>query len=290
MRYEGTVYRPPSEAGSLIIQLTIGCARNTCTFCNMYKDKKFRIRPLEEVAEDLAMARKYYNRIKVRRIFLADGDALIVKTKDLLYIIDKCKEYFPEVERISVYGAPKDILGKTPEELRQLREAGLDMVYMGLESGSDAVLQAVKKGVTAAEMIEAGKKVREAGMVLSMTVISGLGGKRLWREHALGSAEVISAIKPEYVGFLTLMVEPGTEMYDELNRGEIELLDPQEVLDETELFIRNVDAEGTVFRSNHASNYIALGGTLNADRAQILAQIETSRKRSKFRPDVFRGI
>lgn len=290
MRYEGTVYRPPSEAGSLIIQLTIGCARNTCTFCNMYKDKKFRIRPLEEVAEDLAMARKYYNRIKVRRIFLADGDALIVKTKDLLYIIDKCKEYFPEVERISVYGAPKDILGKTPQELRQLREAGLDMVYMGLESGSDAVLQAVKKGVTAAEMIEAGKKVREAGMVLSMTVISGLGGKKLWREHALGSAEVISAIKPEYVGFLTLMVEPGTEMYDELNRGEIELLDPQEVLDETELFIRNVDAEGTMFRSNHASNYIALGGTLNADRAQILAQIETSRKRSKFRPDVFRGI
>ena len=290
MRYEGTVYRPPSEAGSLIIQLTSGCARNTCTFCNMYKDKKFRIRPLEEVAEDLAMARKYYNRIKVRRIFLADGDALIVKTKDLLYIIDKCKEYFPEVERISVYGAPKDILGKTPQELRQLREAGLDMVYMGLESGSDAVLQAVKKGVTAAEMIEAGKKVRAAGMVLSMTVISGLGGKKLWREHALGSAEVISAIKPEYVGFLTLMVEPGTEMYDELNRGEIELLDPQEVLDETELFIRNVDAEGTMFRSNHASNYIALGGTLNADRAQILAQIETSRKRSKFRPDVFRGI
>ncbi len=290
MRYEGTVYRPPSEAGSLIIQLTIGCARNTCTFCNMYKDKKFRIRPLEEVVEDLAMARKYYNRIKVRRIFLADGDALIVKTKDLLYIIEKCKEYFPEVERISVYGAPKDILGKTPEELKELKGAGLDMVYMGLESGADEVLTEVKKGVTAAEMIEAGKKVREAGMVLSMTVISGLGGRKLWREHALGSAEVISAIKPEYVGFLTLMVEPGTEMYDQLNRGEIDLLDPHEVLDETELFIRNVDAEGTMFRSNHASNYIALGGTLNGERDKILAQIETSRKRSKFRPDVFRGI
>lgn len=290
MRYEGTVYRPPSEAGSLIIQLTIGCARNTCTFCNMYKDKKFRIRPLEEVVEDLAMARQYYSRIKVRRIFLADGDALIVKTQDLLYIIEKCKEYFPEVERISVYGAPKDILGKTPEELQTLREAGLDMVYMGLESGADAVLQAVKKGVTAAEMIEAGKKVRAAGMILSMTVISGLGGKALWQEHALGSAAVISAIKPEYVGFLTLMVEPGTEMYDQLNRGELELLDPHEVLDETELFIRNVDAEGTMFRSNHASNYIALGGTLNAERDKILAQIETSRKRSKFRPDMFRGI
>lgn len=290
MRYEGTVYRPPSEASSLIIQLTIGCARNTCTFCNMYKDKTFRIRPLEEVAEDLEMARNYFTRVKVRRIFLADGDALIVKTKDLLYILDKCHEYFPEVERISVYGAPKDILGKTPEELRQLKEAGLDMVYMGLESGADEVLAAVKKGVTADEMIEAGKKVREAGMVLSMTVISGLGGKKLWREHALGSAEVISAIKPEYVGFLTLMVEPGTEMYDQLNRGEIELLDPQEVLDETELFIRNVDAEGTMFRSNHASNYIALGGTLNREKDKILEQIETSRKRSKFRPDVFRGI
>lgn len=290
MRYEGTVYRPPSEAGSLIIQLTIGCARNTCTFCNMYKDKTFRIRPLDEVAEDLEMARKYYSRIQVRRIFLADGDALIVKTEDLLYIIGKCKEYFPEVERISVYGAPKDILHKTPEELRRLKEAGLDMVYMGLESGADEVLRAVKKGVTADEMIEAGKKVRAAGMVVSITVISGLGGKALWREHALGSARVISAIKPEYVGFLTLMIEPGTEMYEQYNRGEITLLDPHEVLDETELFIRNVDAEGTVFRSNHASNYIPLGGTLNGDRDKILAQIEASRKRNKFRPDVFRGI
>lgn len=290
MRYEGTVYRPPSEAGSLIIQLTIGCARNTCTFCNMYKDKSFRIRPLEDVVEDLDMARQYYSRIAVRRIFLADGDALIVKTKDLLYILEKCHAYFPEVERISVYGAPKDILQKTPEELRQLKEAGLDMVYMGLESGDNAVLQDVKKGVTAEEMIEAGQKVRAAGMILSMTVISGLGGKKRWQSHAKESARVISAIKPEYVGFLTLMVEPGTELYDQYNRGEFELLDPQEVLDETELFIREVDAEGTMFRANHASNYIALGGTLNAERDKILAQIEQSRKRSKFRPDIFRGI
>lgn len=290
MRYEGTVYRPPSEAGSLIIQLTIGCARNTCTFCNMYKDKSFRIRPLEEVVEDLDMARQYYSHIAVRRIFLADGDALIVKTKDLLYILEKCHAYFPEVERISVYGAPKDILQKTPEELRQLKAAGLDMVYMGLESGDNAVLQDVKKGVTAEEMIEAGQKVRAAGMTLSMTVISGLGGKKRWQSHAKESARVISAIKPEYVGFLTLMIEPGTELYDQHNRGEFELLDPQEVLDETELFIREVDAEGTMFRANHASNYIALGGTLNGERDKILAQIEQSRKRSKFRPDIFRGI
>ncbi len=290
MRYEGTVYRPPSEASSLIIQLTIGCARNTCTFCAMYKDKTFRVRDLQEVVEDLEMARKYYQRIKVRRIFLADGDALIVKTQDLLYILNKCKEYFPEVERISVYGAPKDIIHKTPEELKQLKDAGLDMVYMGLESGDDQVLKEVKKGVTAAEMIEAGQKVRAAGMVLSMTIISGLGGKKLMREHALNSAKVISAIKPEFVGFLTLLIEPGTPMYEQYRAGELDLLSPEEVLDETQLFIENVDAEGTVFRANHASNYIPLAGTLNAEKQIILEQIKRSKEQSSYRPETFRAL
>lgn len=290
MRYEGTVYRPPSEASSLIIQLTIGCARNTCTFCAMYKDKTFRVRDLQEVVEDLEMARKYYARIKVRRIFLADGDALIVKTDDLLYILSKCKEYFPEVERISVYGAPKDIIHKTPEELKQLKQAGLDMVYMGLESGDDEVLKEVKKGVTAAEMIEAGQKVRAAGMVLSMTIISGLGGKKRMKEHALNSAKVITAIKPEFVGFLTLLLEPGTPMYEQYRAGELDLLTPEEVLDETELFIENVDAEGTVFRANHASNYIPLAGTLNQDKSKILEQIKRSKQQSNYRPETFRGL
>lgn len=290
MRYEGTVYRPPSEASSLIIQLTIGCARNTCTFCAMYKDKTFRVRDLQEVVEDLEMARKYYQRIKVRRIFLADGDALIVKTADLLYILAKCKEYFPEVERISVYGAPKDIIHKTPEELKQLKQAGLDMVYMGLESGDDEVLKEIKKGVTSAEMIEAGQKVRAAGMVLSMTIISGLGGRKLMKEHALNSARVISAIKPEYVGFLTLLLEPGTPMYEQYRAGELDLLSPEEVLDETQLFIENVDAEGTVFRANHASNYIPLAGTLNAEKQKILEQIKRSKEQSSYRPETFRAL
>ncbi|MCI8630272.1 MAG: radical SAM protein [Firmicutes bacterium] len=290
MRYEGTVYRPPSEASSLIIQLTIGCARNTCTFCAMYKDKNFRVRDLNEVVEDLKMARNYYQRIKVKRIFLADGDALIVKTPDLLYILQKCKEYFPEVERISVYGAPKDIIHKTPEELKQLKQAGLDMVYMGLESGDDQVLKEVKKGVTAAEMIEAGQKVRAAGMVLSMTIISGLGGRKLMKEHALNSAKVITAIKPEYVGFLTLLIEPGTPMYEQYQAGELDLLSPEEALDETKLFIENVDAEGTVFRANHASNYVPLAGTLNGEKQKILAQIQRSKEMSSYRPENFRGL
>lgn len=290
MRYEGVVYRPPSEAGSLIIQLTIGCARNTCTFCAMFKDKKFRIRKLEEVVEDLVMARNYYSRVAVKRIFLADGDALIVKTKDLLYILAKIKEIFPEVERISAYGTPADVNLKTDEELAMLKSAGLDMIYMGAESGDDTVLKDVKKGVTSAEIIEAGVKLKKAEMVVSITLISGLGGKARVKEHAINSAKVISAIKPEYVGFLTLMVEPGTELYTQHRAGQFELLGPNEILQEMRLFIENVDADGTVFRSNHASNYISLKGTFNRDNAIMLKQIEQAQKDGIFKPEMYRGI
>lgn len=289
MRYEGAVYRPPSEARSLIIQLTIGCARNTCKFCAMYKDKSFRVRDLEEVIEDLKEAKDYYGD-NVRRIFFADGDALIVKTKDLLYILDETKKIFPSVQRISVYGAPKDILGKSLEELITLRENGLDMVYLGIESGDDDVLSYVEKGATQAEMIEAGKKVREAGMILSATLISGLGGIKHLENHAINSAKVISEIKPEYVGFLTLMLEPGTPMYDEVNNGNIKLLTPLEVVREMEMFITNVDSEGTVFRSNHASNYIPLSGNLNADKPRLLAEIKKASEMNNFKPESYRGF
>lgn len=290
MRYEGVVYRPPSEAGSLIIQLTIGCARNECTFCAMFKGKQFRVRKLDEVVEDLIMARKYYNRVGVKRIFLADGDALIVKTKDLLYILEKIKELFPEVERISAYGAPADVLIKTDEELAQLKAAGLDMIYIGAESGDDTVLKKVKKGATSAEIIEAGTRLKKANMIVSITLISGLGGKELVKEHAINSAKVISAIKPEYVGLLTLMVEEGTELYNEHKRGEFELLGPVEIMQEMRLFVENVDAEGTVFRANHASNYVPLKGEFNKDKELMLKQIEQAEKRGVFRPDEYRGI
>ena len=290
MRYEGTVYRPPSEANSLIIQLTIGCARNTCTFCAMYKDKNFRIRPLKDVVEDLQMARDYYKNIKVKRVFLADGDALIVKTEDLIYILDKVKKLFPECERISMYGAPKDILGKSDEELRKLKLSGLDMIYMGIETGDDEVLKFVKKGATQAEMIEAGNKIKNANMILSVTLISGLGGRKYLKEHAINSAKVVTEIKPDYVGFLTLLVEEGTPMYTQLKNGEIELLKPQEVLEEMRLFISNVDSEGTIFRANHASNYIPLGGKFNQDKEKLLEQIEEAEKRNNFKSDYFRAL
>ncbi len=290
MQYEGVVYRPPSEAGSLIIQLTIGCARNTCTFCAMFKEKQFRVRKLEDVVADLEEARRYYSRIKVRRIFLADGDALIVKTKDLLYILEQIHRLYPEVERISAYGAPADVLMKSDEELRQLKEAGLDMIYIGAESGDDVVLSDVKKGVTSAQLIEAGQKLKRAGMVVSITLISGLGGTKRVEEHALGSARVISAIKPEYVGFLTLMVEAGTPLYDDWKAGKFQLLGPREVLQEMRLFVEAVDAEGTVFRANHASNYVPLKGTFNRDKEEMLRQIAQAEEAGVFRPDMFRGI
>ena len=290
MRYEGVVYRPPSEAGSLIIQLTIGCARNTCTFCAMFKEKQFRVRKLDEVVADLEEARRYYSHIKVRRIFLADGDALIVKTKDLLYILEQIHRLYPELERISAYGAPADVLMKSDEELRQLKEAGLDMIYIGAESGDDVVLADVKKGVTSAQLIEAGQKLKRAGMVVSITLISGLGGTARVKEHALGSARVISAIKPEYVGFLTLMVEPGTPLYDDWKAGKFQLLGPREVLQEMRLFVEEVDSEGTVFRANHASNYVPLKGTFNRDKEEMLRQIAQAEEAGVFRPDMFRGI
>ena len=290
MRYEGAVYRPPSEASSLIIQLTIGCARNKCTFCAMFKDKQFRVRKLDEVVADLIDARQYYRDYKVRRIFLADGDALIVKTEDLLYILDKIHELYPECERISAYGAPADVNMKTDEELAKLKAAGLDMIYMGAESGDDIVLRDVKKGVTSEEIATAGLKLKKAGMIVSITLISGLGGKERVKEHAINSAKLISIIKPEYVGFLTLMVEPGTELYNDYQAGKFQLLGPVEVMQELKIFIENVDSEGTVFRANHASNYVPLKGTFNKDNKKMLEQIEKAEKAGVFRPEIYRGI
>ncbi len=289
MNYEGAVYRPPSEAGSFILQVTIGCARNTCTFCTMYKDKKFRMRHMDEIFADIEEVHAYYGD-RIRRIFLADGDALIMPAEKLLEILAELRRQFPSAERITSYGAPKDVLGKSPEELRALREAGLTMIYMGLESGDEEVLRHVRKGATAEEIIEAGQKLKAAGMQTSITLISGLGGRKRLREHAVHSAEAISAMKPDYVGFLTLMVEPGAPMLEELERGEMELLTPEEVAEELELFLNHADAEGCVFRSNHASNYIMLGGTLNRDIPAMLGQIERAREEGRFRSEKWRAL
>lgn len=287
MRYEGAVYRPPSEAYSLIIQVTLGCSHNKCTFCNMYKDKKFKIRKLNDIFEDLEMAREYYKTVK--RVFLADGDALILKTEDLEAILIKIKELFPECNRIGIYGTPKDILRKSEEDLIKLRDLGLDIIYLGIESGSDVILKDVKKGVTASEMIEAGKKVKKTGIKLSVTIISGLGGKEKWMEHAVESAKVVSSINPDYVGLLTLMVESETEIYEKIVSKELTLLSPIEVMMETREFIKNLDVDNCVFRSNHASNYAPLAATLNEDKERLLKQIDgIIENGSGFKEEYFR--
>ena len=289
MRYEGVVYRPPSEAYSLIVQLTVGCAHNGCTFCTMYKDKPFRIRPVKEILEDFAEGAARYGD-RVRRIFLADGDALVMKTEELLEILSFARENFPSLGRISSYGTPGDILRKTKEELTRLRKAGLELIYMGAESGCQQVLRSVNKGASRDEIIAAGKKLKACGMEASVTLISGLGGRKLLKEHAVDSASLISEINPRYVGFLTLMLDEDAPIMEQIKRKELELLEPQEVLEEMRLFLQHVHSEGTIFRSNHASNYIALKGTLDGDIPRMLAQLEEIEKEQRFRPERFRAL
>ncbi|MCY6485184.1 radical SAM protein [Clostridium aestuarii] len=287
MRYEGTVYRPPSEAYSLIIQVTIGCAHNECTFCDMYKDKKFRVRKIEEVYEDLENARKYYGVVK--KIFLADGDALVLKNEYLEAVLIKIKELFPECERVSVYATPKDVIRKSEEDLIKLRDLGITIMYMGVESGSDEILKDVKKGVTSQEMIQAGKKIVQSGIKLSVTLISGLGGKEKWKQHAVESARVISEIDPHYLGLLTLMVNPNTEMYEKFKDGEMELLSPKEVMVETRELIKNLEVTNCVFRSNHASNYAPLAANLNKEKKSLLNQLDNLIEEDcEFKGEVFR--
>lgn len=288
MTYEAPIYRPPSEARSLILQLTLGCSHNQCTFCYMYKGKSYRVKSQEEMWQHIAWGKAMDP--AARRIFLADGNVLGLETSLLLEILAVLYREFPSLERVSVYGGPQDILGKTPEELESLRQAGLQLVYLGVETGSDTVLQQVRKGVTAEEMITAGVRVRQAGILLSCMLISGLGGTTHWREHALESARVISAINPEYLGLLTLLVEENTPLHRQISQGLFQLLPPEAVLEETSLLMENLQVTGCTFRSNHPSNYLNLSGVLNRDKEQLLAQIQAARQEGRLRPEGWRAL
>jgi len=289
MRYLGDVYRPPSEARSLIVQITYGCSHNTCAFCSMYKAKRFALRPLEEIFEDFREARRSYP--YVEKVFLADGDALVRKAEELYEILDAVRALFPECRRVTCYASPSSIRLRTPQELRTLREKGLAMVYMGLESGSDGVLERMRKGHTAAEIIEMGRKVRENGLALSVTAITGLGGPERMERHAVETAGALNAMNPEYIGLLTLMVETGTPLYDWVREGSFRLLTPPQVLEETRLLVENLDSPGSVFRMNHASNYLSLRGTLNGDKDAMLEAIDAAgRDLSRLKPEGWRAL
>ena len=288
MRYKGKVYRPPSEAYSLIVQVTYGCSHNGCAFCDMYDDKHFAMRPMEEIREDFELARQVYRRVE--RVFLADGDALMRRTDELLQILGLAYGLFPECERVTCYASPTSLHIKSEEDLRLLREHGLTMVYMGLESGCDEVLEKMNKGHDAAAIVAAGQKARRCGMALSVTAISGLGSRELMTQHAIGTARALSAMKPEYIGLLTLMVERGTPLERWVREGSFTVLGPMEVLQETELFLQHIDSEGSVFRMNHASNYLTLKGTLNRDREALLAKVQQGLQGCGLRSESMRAL
>ena len=289
MRYYGSVYRPPSEAYSLIVQVTYGCSHNTCAFCGMYKEKRFALRPLAEVLEDFRLARQYYR--NVGRIFLADGDALVRKVSDLVTILDTIREIFPECERVSSYASPTSLQIRTDEELQLLRDKGLTLLYMGLESGCDDVLKLMRKGHSSAEIVECGQKVKRNGIGLSVTAITGLGGPERMEAHAVDTAKALNAMNPEYIGILTLVVEEGTPLQDWVREGKFHLLTPAQVLQETKLMVENFDSPGSVFRMNHASNYLSLKGTLNEDKEAMLSQIRQAEQHMEtLHPEGWRQV
>lgn len=257
------------------MQVTIGCAHNKCTFCSMFKDKKFRMRKMEDVLEDLDTARNTYRHIG--KMFLCDGDALCLTNEKLMTILEKIQKDFPECGHVGIYGSPLDVLRKTPEELEELRDAGLNIIYIGAESGNDEILKEICKGATRAEIIEAVRKIEDAGIAASVTFISGLGGKPNWEKHAIDSGTMISEMEPTYAALLTLMLEPGAELRDDVMEGKFQTLSPEEVVAETLLLLKNINVEKTcVFRSNHASNYVSLRGDLPADKERMMGELRAA--------------
>lgn len=273
--YDTPVFRPPSEANSFILRVTRGCAHNRCTFCAMYKDVQFALCSDEEIVRQIALAARYY-RDQVRRIFLADGDALVLPTEKLLKILNLLYKTFPKLQRVTSYASALDILRKSPEELAKLREAGLKLLYLGLETGDTELLKKIKKGVTAEQSIEAGQKAIAAGMKLSVMVIAGLGGKAGSEKHAVLTGKAVSAIAPHMLSILTLRLYKGTEMLRQYENGEFELLSPAELAKETYTFLEHTEIpkeRHTIFRSNHISNYINLRGNLPEDRDRLLREL-----------------
>jgi len=288
MRYEEPVFRPPSEAYSLIIQATIGCSHNKCTFCGSYRRKRFRIRDLDEIKEDILLSKEYYG--EVRRIFLADGNALVMPTDRLLEILDFAHAIYPGLERVSAYAGPLDLLEKSEDELKELRRRGLKLLYLGVETGDDELLKKIRKGVSAEEMLRAGRKAIECGITLSVTVLIGLGGKEWSFRHAKETARIINEIKPHYTAALTLILVPGTPLHREYEKGDFKPLDKIETLQELRWMIEDVECK-TVFRSNHASNYLPIKGDLPDDREEILRRIDYAmRNPDLLRPEFLRGL
>jgi radical SAM superfamily enzyme YgiQ (UPF0313 family) len=292
MRYHGAVIRPPSEATSLILQVTYGCSNNTCDFCGTYLDKPFAVRPTHEVVEDVTGLPAAVKE-RAQRVFLADGDALALSPRRLHELLDLLHDELPNLERVSSYANAKNLLAKEVDELRALRARKLDLLYLGLESGDDQTLAAIHKGMTVAEQAEGCRRAKDAGIKLSVTAILGLAGTARSLEHGRATGEALSAIDPDYIGILTLMLVPGTGMHRKVVSGEVVLPDQVGMLRELREIVAHTDVRDCLFRSNHASNYLPVGGHLPRDKAAMLATLDKvlqAPEAVQLRPETWRAL
>lgn len=274
MHYEGMIIRPPSEADSILLQVTVGCSHNKCTFCGTYKGVRFRIKEQEIIDRDIAYASRNFPFL--RRVFLTDGDALIVPQPRLVEILQKIRRSMPWIQRVGLYGNAKSILRKSVEQLKELRELGLGIVYLGVESGDPDTLRAIRKGVSREKLLEAGQRVRKAGLKLSVTVLLGIAGRERSLQHAQATGSLLTAMDPHYVGALTLMVLPNTELGAQVRQGLFPLLTPRELLQELGVMLAHTSLSRGLFLSNHASNYLPLKVKMPSEKEKGLALIEAA--------------
>lgn len=292
MRYEGQIYRPPGEWRSYLLQCTVGCSNNKCTFCGMYKTKKFHIRPMKEILEDIAMARAYYGAENVDKVFLCDGDAIVMRQEQLLQILEALYAAFPHLRQVTTYAGTRSTMTKTQEQLDELRRAGLTRAYLGVETGWDELLLKVKKGVTSAQMLEAAAMLKKAGIDLWVTVILGLAGPgEPSKKHIAETVRVLNQMQANHVSCLSYMPEPNSPMYQDVKEGRFKMISAREYLEETRTLVVGLDYGPFHFTSNHASNYVPLKGTLPDDREKFLAAIDSALAgKSRIRSEFSRGL
>lgn len=287
--HEGILIRPPSERNSFLLQVTHGCSHNKCSFCLTYKFVKFKKRSIRDITEDILLASRLNP--SIRRVFLCDGNSMCLSTEELLEILDTLNRCFPKLERVGTYANASDILSKTDNDLVALKEKKLGIAYVGLESGNDEILKRMRKGATCEEMVQAVVRAQACGIEMSVIVLLGLGSTEMSNQHAIDTARAVSKMNPRYLSALTLMLLPGTPLYGEYLRGSFKLMDPISILDELYIMIDNMEAENCIFRTNHASNYLPIGGTLSRDKMKLLEMIETAKEyREILRPESHRAL
>ena len=291
MKYEGDIIRPPSEAYSLLLQVTVGCSHNRCTFCPSFKGKRFRIKSLDEIVEDLEYASRRFRRVD--RLFLCDGDALIIPQQRLIAILDAIRTHLPGVGRIGTYANAKSIRKKSVEELSALRERGLGIVYLGIESGNEEILARIRKGATGEQIVEAARRVKEAGITLSVTVLLGIGGVAMSAAHARDTARILTDVDPDFAGVLTVMLAPGTALHEEERSGAFVLPGTFALLEELGIIVSGARFSNCFFTANHASNYLPIRARMPQDREKVLRLIDDVVRRSDaslLRPESMRGL